>query len=145
VEAVVLVEPSEIALSRAEAIYKRIAPNAQILCINKIFDDLHVDELALNQDLHSVHIFSNVVDIDGFDHISLLNKLLAVGGHTVLAVSHDRDFDGGSARFHDLAREVKAREMRKLLSITRSKIGKFKCQNGSQSDAIWWFLQAEVF
>ncbi|HEV7266741.1 MAG TPA: hypothetical protein VGN83_17740 [Falsiroseomonas sp.] len=103
---IVLVEPSAAALIRAEAIYRGIAPSCPIFCVRKKFDDLSDDDLVPDRDLDSFHIFSNVLDIAGFDHFEIFARMLTEGRHTVCVVSHDRDHNGGSTRINDLKAAV---------------------------------------
>lgn len=140
---ILLVEPSAPALVRAEAIYRGLAPHCPITCIRKPFDDLTHDDLAPDEAIETIHLFSNVLDIDGFDHIELFRKMLNVGRHNVLAVSHDRDHDGGSSRILDLKAAVEDPGMGRWLSVGFSEIAQFTCNDG-KSDAIAWFMQMDV-
>ena len=140
---ILLVEPSAPALVRAEAIYRGLAPHCPITCIRKSFDELTHDDLAPDDAIETIHLFSNVLDIDGFDHVELFRKLLFVGRHNVLAVSHDRDHDGGSSRILELKAAVEDPKMKQWLSVGFSEVDQFTCNDG-KSDAIAWFLQMDV-
>ena len=78
IDTAILVEPSEVALVRAEAVYRRVAPKAFIRCVRKRFDDLSDDDLSCDRNLETVHIFSNVLDIATFDHFQLFGQALGV-------------------------------------------------------------------
>lgn len=139
-----LVEPSAVALIRAAGVYRCIAPDSAIRCVCKAFDDLCEDDLRHRSPLPTVHIMSNVLDVEGFDHFQLFSKLLCKGNHTIIAVSHDRDHDGGSARFHSVKEALEAFEKTGEVRISFSDTHQFKCKNPSQSDAILWFLDVDV-
>lgn len=105
---IVLVEPSDVALRRAMAIvacYR--GHNDGIVCVNRLLADLNNDDLRGVVGRPVVHLFSNVLDIDAFDIHMLAGKMFRTRGHhLVLAVSHDRDHHGGSARIIEIARAI---------------------------------------
>ncbi len=48
-------------------------------------------------------MFSNILDIEGFDIVGLFKKILINKGmHHFIAVSHNRDFHGGGPRLKDI-------------------------------------------
>lgn len=63
VRRITLIEPSEIALKRAALHASCFFPNAEIITINKGFDDLVVDDLCIDDEMPTLHIFSNVLDL----------------------------------------------------------------------------------
>ena len=63
VRRITLIEPSEIALKRAALHASCFFPNAEIITINKGFDDLVVDDLCIEEEIPTLHIFSNVLDL----------------------------------------------------------------------------------
>lgn len=63
VRRITLIEPSEIALKRAALHVSCFFPNAEIITINKGFDDLVVDDLCIDDEMPILHIFSNVIDL----------------------------------------------------------------------------------
>ena len=65
VRRITLIEPSEIALKRAALHASCFFPNAEIITINKGFDDLVVDDLCIDDEIPTLHIFSNVLDLAG--------------------------------------------------------------------------------
>lgn len=141
---VVLIEPSAVALVRAEAVYRSITPSSPIYCVCKGFSDLSADDFMPDHTLETVHVFSNVLDIEGFDQIELFKRSLTNGRHTAIVVSHDRDHAGGSNRISSLKAAVESPDMKPWISIVHSDCRKFKCNNPSQSDAIGWILQMDV-
>lgn len=141
---IVLIEPSDVALIRAEAVYRSITPNSPIYCVQKGFSELSAEDFMPNPTLETVHVFSNVLDIEGFDQIELFRKALTNGRHTAIVVSHDRDHAGGSNRISSLKAAVESPDMKPWISIVHSDCRKFKCNNPSQSDAIGWILQMDV-
>lgn len=138
---ITLIEPSDTALIRAEAVYSSMAPGSEIYCIHKYFDDLLAADLQGVKNIETIHIFSNVLDIDRIDQFTLFRKALTPGRHAFIIVSHDRNFDGGSSRIFKLKEWL---ELQHSVSIFHSDLRRFKCNNPSQSDAIGWFLQLDV-
>jgi len=140
---VVLIEPSEVALSRAMSVAKTYVPRSKVYVINKKLDDARKEELRHLPGDTNIHVFSNVLDIEGINQWLVFNKILDTRGrHIVLAVSHDRNFHGGSDRIRTLASEVSDKSMASRLKVERSVISEFKCQNGMP--AISWYLRFEV-
>ena len=63
VRRITLIEPSYIALARAALHSSLLFPNAEIVTINKGFDDLTVSDIEVDSNIPTLHIFSNVLDI----------------------------------------------------------------------------------
>lgn len=140
---VVLVEPSKTALRRAAAVVQCYSNELEVISINKRLEELTAEELTSEAEVLIIHVFSNVLDIDGFDHMGLFTKMFRTKGeHCVLAVSHDRDFHGGSARFRELEKEVENPEYNEWFQLRHTSVRQFDCDNGQP--AIAWLLQVEV-
>jgi hypothetical protein len=138
-----LIEPSAVALLRAKEVIDCYLHAHQAVTLNKRLDEIAAEDLNANGLLPQVHILSNVLDIDGFDHGQLFSKILqSVGRHAVLAVSHDRDFHGGSNRFEQLDNAIKDPKHSKQFKIQSSSICRFTC--GTNKPAISWELHIEV-
>lgn len=65
---VVLIEPSSIALHRAEYLIHLANPNIEIRTVNKRLDDVVASDLKFNHQFSVFHMFSNILDIGGIDH-----------------------------------------------------------------------------
>ena len=89
----------------------------------------------------TLHLFSNSLDVPAFDPQLLLGKTLQVGRQTILSVSHDRDFNGGTPR---IARIKKALETMPNLTISESTLDRFTCDNPNQSKGVVWLCEFEV-
>ena len=63
VRRITLIEPSYIALARAALHSSLLFPNAEILTINKGFDDLTVSDIEVDSNIPTLHIFSNILDM----------------------------------------------------------------------------------
>lgn len=63
VRRITLIEPSYIALARAALHSSLLFPNAEIVTINKGFDDLTASDVEVDSNIPTLHIFSNVLDI----------------------------------------------------------------------------------
>ncbi len=67
VKRVTLIEPSEICLKRAALHVSTFCPDAEIVTINKTFDDLDVADIVCDEEIPTLHILSNVLDLLDFD------------------------------------------------------------------------------
>ena len=67
IKSVSLIEPSEISLKRAALHVSKFFPNAEISTINKTFDELSNDDINCEEDVPTLHIMSNVLDLLDFD------------------------------------------------------------------------------
>lgn len=129
VSEVTLIEPSTLALARAKAVVTCYGIPA-VVDIPKMLDTLAKEELGPSNSKCTVHLLSNILDISWFDHLALFTKMLeTVGRHCILAVSHDRDFDGGSSRFLDIEKFIRTQPSSKA-NVMKLTIEKFECVNG---------------
>lgn len=86
VRRIILIEPSEKALARAALNISVIFPDAELVTINKGFDDLTNDDLFPDKDTPTLHVISNVLDMattynsDGFfdleDFANLISRAI---------------------------------------------------------------------
>jgi len=78
---VILIEPSTIALERAEWLIGLIDPNISIKLINKMIDDVDASELRFNNQSPVFQMFSNILDIAGID-LKHLSQIVYANGKT---------------------------------------------------------------
>jgi hypothetical protein len=143
VSKITLIEPSLIALKRAKNILQCYCPEAVIVKTHKLLDDLNQNDLIFENSAIKVHLFSNILDIDGFDSFSLINKIFENEGvHYLLAVSHDRDHNGGSQRLHDIFDAVNDKKYTEEFTVIDSSINTFQCSNGQP--AISFCIKVEI-
>ena len=57
---IILIEPSKIALDRAEYFLKE---SSNLLMVNKVLDDVTKDDLCTNHNTIKIHLFSNILDM----------------------------------------------------------------------------------
>jgi len=99
VKKIVLIEKSPVALQRAEAVTKCYSNQIDVIGINKDLSDVTPDELQGGRSITTFHIFSNVLDIEGFNQVELFRKLVqSPGKHVICAVGHHRGSRGGTPR-----------------------------------------------
>lgn len=67
VKRVTLIEPSEICLKRAALHVSKFCPDAEIVTVNKTFDDLNAADIVCDEEIPTLHILSNVLDLLVFD------------------------------------------------------------------------------
>lgn len=64
---IVLIEPSYLALSRAELLCSCFYPNTDIVAVNKSFDHLNDKDIDVSSEVTTLHIFSNILDIESYN------------------------------------------------------------------------------
>ena len=77
VRSITLIEPSAFALSRAELLCSSFFPDASITAIQKDFDELLGDEIRIDTDCPTLHLFSNILDVESYDIALLADKIKA--------------------------------------------------------------------
>ena len=89
VKRIILIEPSSMALSRAELLCARFFPEAEIIAINKQFDNLAKEDLNLSSEIPTIHLLSNILDVESYDlqHFSQIVKEQSVGDNEYVIVS----------------------------------------------------------
>ena len=75
VHSITLIEPSAVALSRAELLCNCFFPEATITAIQKGFDELLEDDIRIDTDCPTLHLFSNILDVESYDITPLANKI----------------------------------------------------------------------
>lgn len=75
VRSITLIEPSAFALSRAELLCRCFFPEASITAIQKDFDELLGDEIRIDVDCPTLHLFSNILDVESYDIVPLADKI----------------------------------------------------------------------
>lgn len=141
---IVLIEPSSIALARAEAIYRKLAPHAKITSLCKLFDDVDPTDIPAAPAGPVLHLFSNSMDIEGVNSVDLISKSLRPGAHRILAVSNDRTYPGGTPLLVAAKAAFDNPSIASWLTIRQSDLVKFTCNNRSESKAVVWFCDLEV-
>lgn len=89
VRRITLIEPSEMALSRAELLCYQFYPDAEIVAVNKQFDDLTNDDLIISNDVPTIHLLSNILDVESYDldYLSEIVKKQSMGDNEYVMVS----------------------------------------------------------
>lgn len=89
VKRITLIEPSSMALSRAELLCLRFFPDVEIVAINKQFDELTKTDLILSPKIPTIHLFSNILDVESYDlsQFSQLVKKQSTGDNEYVLVS----------------------------------------------------------
>ena len=67
VSQIVLIEPSSLALSRAELLCSCFYPDAEITAINKPFDILTAEDISIPSEELTIHLFSNILDVESYN------------------------------------------------------------------------------
>ncbi len=64
VKRVTLIEPSEICLKRAALHVSAFCPDEEFVTLNKEFDDLNAADIVCDEEIPTLHILSNVLDLE---------------------------------------------------------------------------------
>ena len=70
---ITLVEPSEIVLKRAALHCRKFAPNGKLKTVCKKLDDVASSDIKVQCDVPTIHLFSNILDIDDYSSQHLLS------------------------------------------------------------------------
>lgn len=143
VSEVILIEPSERGLVRAEAVCRNLFPTAKIVCLNKLLDDLDAGQFDTSS-LKTIHIFSNILDVPGFNQAKVFNSTFKNGEHTILAVSHNRSFAGGAERITKFKEKIEKKKYASWITIKSSEITEFACGDGGKFPAIRWIADLGI-
>lgn len=73
---IILIEPSAIALKRAEILIRYIDKNVKLTIINRMLNDTAEKELVRIEDTLRIHYISNFIDMLSWDSIDHLSKLI---------------------------------------------------------------------
>lgn len=75
VRSITLIEPSALALSRVALLCSCFFPEATITAIQKRFDELLESEIRIDADCPTLHLFSNILDVESYDIVVLADKI----------------------------------------------------------------------
>lgn len=75
INSVRLIEPSEIALKRAALHVRHFNKQCQVKTILKDIDSIANEDLNCDSNTIKVHLFSNILDVDGFSMENLISKI----------------------------------------------------------------------
>lgn len=138
---VTLIEPSPVALERAKAIVGCYSEKIEIKAINMDFDSFNREKAEGNTSGLTCHLFSNVLDIHGYDHLKLLNNAISTTGENIiLAVSHDRE---GSPHINACKNKIDSLSSDDNFTVKDNYIETFRCNRG-QNDAIAFLAKVKV-
>ena len=110
---VTLIEPSEAALKRAALHVSVFFPDAEIVTINKGFDDLETKDIVCDEDVPTLHLLSNVLDLECFSLIAfkkLVKKRIGPSNLFVCVGPYFGDKDRGK-RLDSFAQSMKGEEI----------------------------------
>ena len=110
---VTLIEPSEAALKRAALHVSVFFPDAEIVTINKEFDDLETKDIVCDEDVPTLHLLSNVLDLECFSLIAfkkLVKKRIGSSNLFVCVGPYFGDKDRGK-HMDSFAKSMKGEEI----------------------------------
>ena len=86
---VTLIEPSALALSRASLLCSNFYPKAEIVTLNKGFEDLTKKDFESSDSIPTIHLFSNILDVESYniEKFAQLIKSISVGDNEYVIVS----------------------------------------------------------
>lgn len=143
VASLILIEPSLVALTRAEHILGCYLPRAEIRTVNKLLDDLDHDDLVSPSHNVKIHLFSNILDVEGFDQYTLFSDMFQFAGqHVVFAVGNDRNQHGGSDRLVTLYELMHDKAHKDWLNIQHSELVSFRTDRNKA--AMCFYVELDV-
>lgn len=101
---VVLIEPSVIALERAQFLISLFDCNIKIRCVNKFIDEVCTDDLRLTTNFPVYQMFSNILDISGINLKHLTNILYTNHTSENIIISVSPYYVSGNARIDNFFR-----------------------------------------
>lgn len=72
---ITLIEPSPLALSRAELLCSCFYPEAEVVAVNKLFDDLTSEDIKVSPEVLTLHLFSNILDVETYNLHHLIQTI----------------------------------------------------------------------
>lgn len=86
---ITLIESSEIAIARAELLCEVFYPKAKIRIIQKEIDALEKKDLTTSEEILTIHLFSNILDVESFnvEKFAKLIKSISNGQNEYIIVS----------------------------------------------------------
>ena len=143
VSSVVLIEPSRLALERATHIVDCYLPGSNITGVNEMLDNINHSDLAAPASNVRMHLFSNILDVEGFDQYTLFSDMFRHSGrHLVLAVGNDRSQHGGSERLRTLFELMHDEAHQDWLSLHDAEIKSFRTDR--DRSAIYFYVDVRV-
>ena len=96
VRRITLIEPSERALKRAALHVSCFLPKSDIITLLKEFDELDNNDINIDSNIPTLHIFSNVIDLaDDYFDLKILTKIIndnAINGNQILCIEPYFDY-----------------------------------------------------
>lgn len=120
-KSVILIEPSQIALNRAQAIAQLKFPDATIRTIHKKLEELDNNDLLFDTNKVMIHIFSQILDItlaDEFDLLGFFETITStIGTHYIHVVSHEVDGMNNQTNVLKLYKHIVSKHVHTELSL----------------------------
>lgn len=66
IKSVTLIEPSEFSLKRAALYVNKLFPETKIRTVHKYLDDIIQNDISISKGETIIHLFSNILDVNGF-------------------------------------------------------------------------------
>ena len=105
--------------------------------VNKTIDNVEPSEVITNDDTDKIHLFSNILDMDTWNHTKYFQSLLKLGKRqTYFCVSPYRDFDGGEKRFRDIQSLIENSDQNTDLLVKTNGLSIFSFRNDKDAIAL---------
>ena len=109
----------------------------KINTINKAIDDVVPSEVITNDETDKIHLFSNILDMDTWNHVEYFQSLLKLGKRqTYFCVSPYRVFDGGESRFRDIRSLIESSNQNTELQIKANDLRIFSFRDDKDAIAL---------
>ena len=134
---ITLIDPSEMVLKRAALHCRKFTSNAKIYTIPKVLDDVTISDLKIQSNIPTIHLFSNILDIDDYNThklISLVDNALTCKNFFVCVSPYIDDIK--SARLNSFMNHFRKEPSFSVYhNVENTKNGDFwECNNSFQND-----------
>lgn len=123
---IVLIEPSKVALKRAEEIAKLKFPDIDVKSINKKLEQLEDSDISFHESETYVHIFSQILDMPLSDEFCILDFFETItskkGIHYLLVISHDIKETNNTYRILSLYKYIAQKYIHNEISLESIKL-----------------------
>lgn len=122
-----LIEPSKVSLERASLHISYYNLRAQIITINKEFDDLKTTDLFSKAKTPVIHLFSNVLDIEKFSLAGLLELISQnINGENYFVCASPYINDIKTARLDTFVNHFMKKDSFRLIKVLNNRRGEWK-------------------
>jgi hypothetical protein len=124
VSSITLIEPSTVALQRGQSLVQLMFQNnpstdSVVRPVNKSIDELTSNDLVSEPDSIKIHLFSNIIDVEGFD-LTQLYQLICSSFHGINHVICTSPYNNGQQRLETFYNLFPSHQVTRAYSSTEA-------------------------